>query len=146
MIDIIVTQIAFIQLLSESCPVITVQKVGDEGRYFYSTKNEFRKLFDYESWGEAVMDIVQEGDCGFEWVEGTDKEQQWTGCYSGEIKAWKSEDSHGRRNCKKCKERGGSGYDSSAAGQWSAGDTIKSKACSLGNSKLESEIYESQKH
>ena len=89
------------------------------------------------------MDIVQEGDCGFEWVKGTDKEQQWTGCYSGEIIAWKSEGGMGRRNCKKCKERGGAGYDTSDAGQWSAGDTIKSKACSLGNSMFECKMYES---
>ena len=104
-----------------------------------------RKLFDYESWDAAVMDIVQEGDCGFEWVKGTDKEQQWTGCYSGEIIAWKSEGGMGRRNCKKCKERGGAGYDTSDAGQWSAGDTIKSKACSLGNSMFECKMYESYK-
>ena len=63
-----------------------------------------------------------------------------SGCYSGEITAWKSKGGHGRRNCKKCKERGGNDWDSSTAGQWSAGDTIKSKACSLGNSKFESKM------
>ena len=143
MIYEIAIKIAFIQLLSASCSVITVQKVTSEGRYFYSTEDELRKLFDYPSWDAAVMDIVQEGDCGFEWVEGTDKEQQWSGCYSGEIIAWKSKGGHGRRNCKKCKERGGEGWDSSTAGQWSAGDTIKSKACSLGNSMFECKMYES---
>ena len=132
MIHKTVIQIAFIQLLSASCPVITVQKVGDEGRYFYSTEVELRKLFDYESWDAAVMDIVQEGDCGFEWVKGTEKEQEWTGCYTGEIIAWKK-DASGRRNCKKCD----SGWTGLKTGQWSSGDTIKSKACSLGNFKFE---------
>ena len=102
----------------------------------------FRELYGYDNWNAYTMDIIQEGDCGFEWVKGTDKEQQWTGCYSGEIIAWK-EDAQGRRNCKKCEERGGKSYDTLAAGQWSAGDTIKSKACSLGNFKFERVFYES---
>ena len=108
-------------------------KVTDEGKYFVSTEKEFRKLFGYDDWDESRIDIVQEGDCGFEWVKGTEKEQKWTGCYTGEIMAWKK-DFLGRRNCRKCEQKkGGAGYDLLFPGQWSAGDTIKSKACSFGN-------------
>ena len=124
---------SFYSIFSESCPVITVTKVTDEGKYFVSTEKEFRQLFGYDDWDESRIDIVQEGDCGFEWVKGTEKEQKWTGCYTGEIMAWKK-DFLGRRNCRKCEQKkGGAGYDLLFPGQWSAGDTIKSKACSFGN-------------
>ena len=116
---------------SAICPVITINSVKDEGKYFYATKNELRALYGIDNWDDYTMEIIQEGDCGFEWVKGTEKEQQWTGCYTGEIKAWK-EDTSGRRNCEKCAEQ-----NVAKAGQWSAGDTIKSKACSLGNFKFE---------
>ena len=104
----------------------------DKGKYFYSTNNELRELYGYDNWDAYTMDIIQEGDCGFEWVKGTEKEQEWTGCYTGEIIAWKK-DASGRRNCKKCD----SGWTGLKTGQWSSGDTIKSKACSLGNFKFE---------
>jgi len=109
-----------------TCPVITIQKVTEEGKYFKATNNELRELYDYDNWDGYTMEIIQEGDCGLEWVKDTEKEEQWTGCYTGEIKAWKKE-SVGRRSCKKCSKD----YDDAKAGQWSAGDTIKSKACSL---------------
>ena len=129
----IVSKIASVQSLSESCPVITVKGVTDEGKYFTSSEHELRQLFGYDDWDKSRIDIVQEGDCGFEWVKGTEKEQKWTGCYTGEIMAWKK-DFLGRRNCRKCEQReGGAGYDELFIGQWSAGDTIKSKACSHGN-------------
>ena len=123
--------IIFNKFSTASCPVITVQKVKKEGSYFYSTKNELRELYGYDNWDGYTMDIIQEGDCGFKWVKGTEKEQEWTGCYTGEIIAWKKDEA-GRRNCKKCAEA----Y-TAKAGQWSSGDTIKSKACSLGNFKFE---------
>ena len=104
----------------------------EEGKYFKATNNELRELYGYDNWNEYTMEIIQEGDCGLEWVKDTAKEEQWTGCYTGEIKAWKKE-SVGRRSCKKCSND----YDDAKAGQWSAGDTIKSKACSLGNFKFE---------
>ena len=125
----------FKQLLinfSATCPVITIKKVTEEGEYFKATKNALRALYDYDNWDGYTMEIIQEGDCGFEWVKGTAKEEQWTGCYTGEIKAWKK-DAIGRRNCEKCSKDD----DEAKAGQWSVGDTLKSKACSLGNFKIE---------
>ena len=109
----------------------------EEGEYFKATKNELRALYDFDNWDGYTMEIIQEGDCGFEWVKGTEKEKQWDGCYTGEIKAWKK-DAIGRRNCEKC-----STEDVAKSGQWSAGDTIKSKACSFGNFKFDyGKIYD----
>ena len=55
------------------------------------------------------MEVVSEGKLG-----------SWTGA----IMAWDNgADSHGRRDP----------FDLSAAGQWSPGDKIKSKACTIGN-------------
>ena len=86
-----------------------MQRVREEGKFFYATKSDLRALFDYNGWNEKTMEVVSEGKLG-----------SWTGT----IMAWdKGADSHGRRDP----------GETSAAGQWSPGDKIKSKACTIGN-------------
>ena len=119
----------------ETCPVITIQKVREEGKYFYATEPELRKLFNYDGWTGDTMEIIQEGKCG-----GGE-------CWKGEIMAWdnkssreakKGETSHGRRSCKDTSVCSTNPNEPCCfkAGQWSPGDTIKSIACELGNNEI----------
>ena len=86
-----------------------MQRVREEGKFFYATKSDLRALFDYNGWDGQTMEVVSEGKLG-----------SWT----GSIMAWdKGSESHGRRDP----------WQQAAAGQWSPGDKIKSKACTIGN-------------
>ena len=81
----------------------------EQGKYFYATKSALNELFNRNEWSGQTMEVVSEGKLG-----------SWT----GSIMAWdKGADSHGRRDPS----------DLSAVGQWSPGDKIKSKACTIGN-------------
>ena len=105
---------AFIHFVAR-CPIATVTRVREEGKYFYAAQSELRALFDFDGWDGTTMDVVQERKLGTD-INGQEQLQTWTGT----IRAWdRGDDSHGRREPSTL----------AAAGQWKVGDKIKSKDC-----------------
>ena len=105
---------AFIYFVAR-CPIATVTRVREDGKYFYAAQSELRALFDFDGWDGTTMDVVQERILGTD-INGLEQLQTWT----GKIRAWdRGGDSHGRRDPSTL----------AAAGQWKVGDKITSKVC-----------------
>ena len=94
-------------LLLATCPKVNVlhtkHSSGDNGRYFFFSKEEFSKLVGDDNWNGQEFEIVQYGS------------HSWR----GKVKVWSvASGSHGRK------------VDGVANGDWKKDDTIMLQTCS----------------
>ena len=94
-------------LLLATCPKVNVlhtkHSSGDNGRYFFFSKEEFSKLVGDDNWNGQEFEIVQYGS------------HSWR----GKVKVWSvASGSHGRK------------VDGDANGDWKKDDTIMLQTCS----------------